>query len=264
MNTLYFNYFPHHQALSLADVAGIWVAAILTLCIFSFLYKDNPLYKLAEHLFVGVSAGYQLVVLYHQYLMVKMIAPLTEYMRDYYHLISQPANQLNADLFAIHSSMTTTAIHIKYWTGAFFYYLLPAIIGLMILTRLVRGVEWMSKYPIAYYVGYGAGMTIMIKIHADILEQLNASVKSLPELWSMGAGTLVSYLIFMTGLACCLAYFYFSSSHRGVVMGTASKIGIWVLMVTFGAQFGFTIMARISLLVGRMQFLFGDWLGLIK
>jgi len=36
---------------------GIWVGALLTLCIFSFLYKDNPLYKFAERLFVGVTAG---------------------------------------------------------------------------------------------------------------------------------------------------------------------------------------------------------------
>ena len=37
---------------------GIWVAAFFTLFILSFLYKDNPLYKIAEHIFVGVSAGY--------------------------------------------------------------------------------------------------------------------------------------------------------------------------------------------------------------
>ncbi len=41
---------------------GIWIGALLTLCIFSFLYRDNPLYKFAEHLFVGVSAGYFIVL----------------------------------------------------------------------------------------------------------------------------------------------------------------------------------------------------------
>jgi hypothetical protein len=43
---------------------GVWVGALLTLFIFSFLYKDNPLYKLAEHLFVGISAGYYIVLNY--------------------------------------------------------------------------------------------------------------------------------------------------------------------------------------------------------
>ena len=41
---------------------GIWVAAFLTFAIYSFLYADNPVYKLAEHLFVGVSAGYSIVI----------------------------------------------------------------------------------------------------------------------------------------------------------------------------------------------------------
>ncbi len=41
---------------------GVWIAALLTLCVFSFLWRDNPLYKFAEHLFVGVSAGYYLVL----------------------------------------------------------------------------------------------------------------------------------------------------------------------------------------------------------
>jgi hypothetical protein len=34
-------------------------------------------------------------------------------------------------------------------------------------------------------------------------------------------------------------------------------------MVAFGAAFGYTVMARISLLIGRMQFLLGDWLHLM-
>ncbi len=40
------------------EIFGAWVAVFLTLAIFSFLYKDNPFYKIAEHIFVGISAGY--------------------------------------------------------------------------------------------------------------------------------------------------------------------------------------------------------------
>ena len=45
----------------------IWngVAAFLVLSIYSFLYKDNPFYKFAEHLVVGVSAGYFAIILYY-------------------------------------------------------------------------------------------------------------------------------------------------------------------------------------------------------
>jgi hypothetical protein len=34
-------------------------------------------------------------------------------------------------------------------------------------------------------------------------------------------------------------------------------------MITFGASFGYTVMGRISLLVGRITFLLDDWLGII-
>jgi len=35
-------------------------------------------------------------------------------------------------------------------------------------------------------------------------------------------------------------------------------------MIGFGASFGMTVMARISLLIGRIQFLVNDVLGLLK
>ena len=34
-------------------------------------------------------------------------------------------------------------------------------------------------------------------------------------------------------------------------------------MISFGASFGYTVMARVSLLLGRFQFLLGDWLHLV-
>ena len=43
---------------------ALWLAAFLTLGIVSFLYKDNPWYKLCEAIFVGLSAGYWFVVLF--------------------------------------------------------------------------------------------------------------------------------------------------------------------------------------------------------
>lgn len=48
---------------------SVWVGALITLCCFSFLYRDNPFYRFAEHLFVGVSAGYYFsLISFHQVL----------------------------------------------------------------------------------------------------------------------------------------------------------------------------------------------------
>src|SRR3954462_11531851 len=45
-------------SLSMPRTIGLWIAAFFTLCAFSFLYGDNPFYKLAESVFVGTSAAY--------------------------------------------------------------------------------------------------------------------------------------------------------------------------------------------------------------
>jgi hypothetical protein len=76
-------------------------------------------------------------------------------------------------------------------------------------------------------------------------------------------GISISNLIVFVGVFCGLVYFFFSREHKGA-FGGAAKVGIWFLMITFGASFGFTVMSRMSLLIGRIDFLFGTWLGLIK
>ena len=74
-------------------------------------------------------------------------------------------------------------------------------------------------------------------------------------------GTLTA-LVTVFGLLAALIYFFFSVEHKGF-LGQVSKGGIWILMITFGAAFGYTVMGRIALLVGRMEFIFVDWLQLI-
>ena len=60
---------------------GVWIAALLTLGIFSFLYRDNPVYKLCEHLFVGVSAGYWVVLTFWSVVMPNLFDPMIDGIR---------------------------------------------------------------------------------------------------------------------------------------------------------------------------------------
>jgi hypothetical protein len=64
------------------------------------------------------------------------------------------------------------------------------------------------------------------------------------------------------GVLACLFYFFFSIEHKGA-SGRVARVGIWVLMITFGASFALTVMGRIALLSERLEFLFDDWLWLI-
>ena len=72
----------------------------------------------------------------------------------------------------------------------------------------------------------------------------------------------VRQITLVIGVLACLTYFFFSVEHKGVV-GKVARVGIWFLMITFGAAFGFTVMGRIALLAARFEFLFDDWLWLI-
>lgn len=73
---------------------------------------------------------------------------------------------------------------------------------------------------------------------------------------------LANAILIGLGTLAGLVYFFFSKEHTGLVFGGLARVGIWFLMIAFGGSFGFTVMGRISLLIGRIQFLLGDWLHL--
>ncbi len=66
-------------------------------------------------------------------------------------------------------------------------------------------------------------------------------------------------LLIIIGVATTLVYFYFSKKHTGA-LGAGARIGVTFIMVAFGASFGYTVMARISLLIGRFYFLIFEWI----
>jgi hypothetical protein len=73
----------------------------------------------------------------------------------------------------------------------------------------------------------------------------------------IGAG--YSQLIIFVGAICALIYFFFSKAHTGL-LGIMAKFGIWILMIGFGASFGYTVLARISLFINRLQYLGKTWM----
>lgn len=195
-----------------------WIMAILTLCVFSFLYRDNPLYRFAEHLFVGAAAGYLMAVQYQNVLRPNMITPLGE-----------------GKLLP----------------------LVPLALGLLLLGRLTPKTAGLSRWAIAFYVGIYSGIAVPTYMQAQIFAQLADATKP----WGSGWEAVNAALV-LVGFLTVLAYFFFSAPHTGI-HGAASRVGIWFLMVAFGASFGYTVMARVSLLIARVQFLLRDWMGVL-
>jgi hypothetical protein len=216
----------------LAHAIGVWIGAFLTLMIFSFLYKDNPFYKFAEHLFVGVSAAYWMTVAFWTTLIPNMIARLWP---------SQMGPVLPA---AVGNE--------RQWQ-----YVIPLVLGLILLTRLVSRIAWFSRWAMAFVIGFAAGTNFTRYLQSDFVSQIHSTMVPIYEPgMTTGAaiGSIFSQLVVVVGVICALIYFYFSKAHTGG-FGKAARIGIWVLMAAFGASFGYTVMARISLLTGRMDYL---------
>jgi hypothetical protein len=213
--------------MNLSTDPWVWIAAILSLAILSFLYKENPFFRAAEHIFLGVANGYLVTFYWHRILMPILFRPLF---------------QQGELLLAI-----------------------PFIIGMLYLTRFIPRVSWLVRIPIAIYMGYWTGVLIPATIQAQIIKQIQGTILTAPnfQAWNAGAWGIVWSVIIFIGVLCTLSYFYFSREHKGVI-GVTSRIGIVFVMIGFGAAFGYTVMARISLLIGKLQFLFGDWLGIIR
>ncbi len=66
-------------------------------------------------------------------------------------------------------------------------------------------------------------------------------------------------VVILLGTLTTLSYFFFSREHRGA-LGFSARAGIWFLMISFGAAFGFTVMGRVALLIGRLNFLILGWI----
>ena len=204
------------------EVLGAWVAVGLTLFIYSFLYKDNPLFKLGEHLYVGVSVGYSVVIVWY-----------TVFKR----LVWEEITKGNLEP------------------------LIGVFVGALILTRFIPQIGWLSRIAFAFVVGFGSGVAIPRTISSYILKQIEDTVNPLI---TMGANGLsmgfdfaspqsgVNTIILLIGVVSVLFYFFFSVEHTGPGMVTA-RTGIYFLMIAFGAAFGYTVMSRMSLLIGRFS-----------
>ena len=219
---------------------SIWVAALLTLCIFSFLYKDNPFYKFAEHLFVGVSAGYYIVLNFWTVIHPNMWEPFVKSMGG------AGVNAARTGMFAAELG------DYRAWLA------IPGILGLLLFTRLFGKIGWMSRWSLAVIIGAYAGIKTTGFAQGDFVAQVQGS---LIPLWTGNVGTSANAVIFVVGLITSLLFFFYSREHKGA-LGVASKLGIFFLMVSFGAGYGYTVMSRVSLLIGRFLFLLEDWLGM--
>lgn len=197
--------------------AGAWdllwrgLATLVTLAIFSFLYRDNAIFKLVERLWVGVTTGYWTMLLYHTSFTDKVITPI--------------------------------------FRKGQWWYIIPALLGILMWFRLSKRYGFLARYSLAFYIGISTGIFIPLTIKTAILYQLEGTIRAIEPTWNG-----VMFTVALVGILCSLSYFLFSKEHKGV-LAVSSKIGIYTLMIGFGAGFGLTVMGRVALLGHRVTFL---------
>lgn len=208
------------------------VGIVLTLLVFSYLLGDNVLYRLAEHLFVGVAVGYAIVLIFHNVLAPKLFTPLVAAVGEA-------------------SWGQTTLLGIA------------LVFGLLLLLKPIRSLSWLGNLSVAVLLGVGAALAIGGALLGTLWPQIDATANlSTPiDLYGPRLG-LFSGIVMLVGTTGALLHFFYSAAEEGrlarlrnFVVGVWGGLGRWFILVAFAAILATTFMARLSLLVGRIQFL---------
>ena len=202
-------------------ILASWIAAFLTLAIYSFVYKENPWFRFAEHLFIGGTMAYTLA--------------------------------LNIDW------LVKNAFIPVFVEGKFPEYILAFIIGLLWYCRFSRRFFWLYRIPLAIMVGTGIGLAMRTVVMAQFIKQIQATILPLVgvPIWDpkkVSGPSLINNILIILMVIGVVSYFYFSVERKGPFK-IGAEIGKWTIMLGLGAFFGNTVMARMALAIGRIGFL---------
>jgi hypothetical protein len=205
------------------ELVGVWVAAVLTLTVYSFLIRDNPLFRFAEHLLVGTALGYAALIVTERVLLPSINAVI-------WPVAPNPVSQV----------MTALGI----------------VWGLLLFTWLARPARWLASWSLAIVFGVGAALAIGGALVGTLLPQVEATLLPLE------GGSVLNNLVIVLLVLAGLTYFFFAVRRDrpvGRVIQGVSKVGRWGLMLALGSFLGARTITLLNALIERFQFL-GRWL----
>lgn len=199
---------------------------ILTLMVFSYLIGDNPLFRIAVYLFIGVASGYAAVVVWHYVLIPKLFQPL--------------------------ATLSPLAF-------------VPFLFGISLLAKLWPRISWIGSFAMAVLVGVGAAAAVGGALLGTLLPQAKAAIDGF-DILTAGSGLeaasrLLEGIIMLGGTVFTLASFHFSASRTAD--GTPQRNGIieriaWVgrifIAITFGVLFAGVYMSALTAMIERLSF----------
>lgn len=216
------------------------LAGVSTLAIYSFLYRENPFYRFFEHLFIGIATGWGIIATIRYFIWPLVFKPLLGLDRVFFPdaTVSQPYNP---------------------WL---LLYIIPICFGLLYYFILSRKYNWLAQLVIGFQLGCAGGLAFkgtFTELLPQVFDSFRAVVPNLGDLGGTWQEALTN-LFFVVTLVTSMMYFFFTFKRSpGSPVARASYLGRWLMMGCFGAFFGSTIMARMGLLVERLDFLINNW-----
>ncbi|MFQ3549325.1 MAG: hypothetical protein SNJ70_06205 [Armatimonadota bacterium] len=196
----------------------IWCGALCTLAIYSILYAENKFYRFFEHIFIGLATGYGLYFVWAQLLYPRWWIPMVSEGKWYWIFVALP--------------------------GSMFYFIYS------------KKHMWISRIIFGLLMGLAAGQMFR-EFALIVFPQIGASMKPL---FGDGVSIVNSFnaVVFYIVLFVCIMYFFFSYEHKSNASKKINRLGRWFLMIGFGTIFGATVMGRMTLFIGRVDFFVVD------
>lgn len=224
------------------ETLEILLAGLCTLGIYTFLIKENSVYRFFEHAFIGIATAWGLVAVSKDFLWARIFKSMLGYsvMELPDGTVLQPYQPLEL------------------------WYLLPAMFGLLYYTMFFEKYRHLAQLVISFQLGCVGGLAFK-GFFVEFLPQLYDCFR--PLYVGLEGGEInwvssLSNLFFVVTFVCSYSYFFFTFRlSDGVIVGKVNSMGRYLMMGCFGAYFGSTMMARMALLVERLEFLMGEWFG---
>jgi hypothetical protein len=217
-----------------AQMIGLWVAALLTLAVLSYVVGENPVFRLTQYLFVGISAGYAAALAWNWVLAPRL-------------------NMLVRD------------------TRASWPYAIMFALGLLLLARGWRPLSRLAGVPLALVLGVGAAVAVGGALRGTLVPQVAASIVSVAPV-DYGGGlrgwayALDAALALISTIAVLAAYRYRSAaagrpSVQTRIWQALGAVGRALTVLVLAALLAGAALSFYSALRGQIDLLAFDWLG---
>jgi hypothetical protein len=187
----------------------IFLAGISTLAIYTFLYKENPIYRFYEHLFIGIATGYGIVYLISSFLWPRVLKPLLGYDRVFFPdgTVSEAYNTSNL------------------------LWLLPMSFGMLFYCILTKRHKWLAQLVIGCQLGFAGGLAFKGTFN-ELLPQIYDSFKPLYVAGSFFDS--ITNIVFIVTIICTLSYFFFTyQAQEGSKSRLEANIRLWLVLAVF-------------------------------